>query len=78
MTTTYTIRTTDEATHRAHLAGPVLLQELRDIDNDLRSLLKHDAWPPEIQTEDRTPEGLAQWLRERLSNVRIEAGVGDE
>lgn len=75
--TTYTIRTTDAATHRAHLAGPVLLQEIGDIDNDLRSLLKHAAWPLDLPKENRTPAGLAQWLRERLSNARIEAGVGD-
>ena len=76
MTTTYTIRTRDEATHRAHLAGPVLLQEIGDIDNDLRSILKHDAWPLDLPEENRTPHAVAEWLRYRLAEARTVAGVG--
>ena len=78
MTTTYTIRTRDESTHRAHLAGPGLLCEIGELDNALRSLLRHDAWPVEIAPEDRTTGSMVAWVRQQLTNARIAAGVGDE
>lgn len=76
MSTRYVILSRDEAQHREHLAGPRLMLALDALDNDLRAIVKHDAWPDDAGRRGDVGD-LVDWMRQRLREAAGEAGLGE-